>query len=459
MPVSKSVSRTLSKDSDSLNFRSTRTGSLRSEGSSTRSQSSTTRLRQRLITSSFLRQDEYSKSPRTSPGSVKRAVRHQRETRATQTPRRTLRQLTLFKANSTDSVRRTPSRRSSSSIQFDDSDFEYTPPRRRARSFKRSRSSSTTKSSPSKLTPKRLNSYKRIKPDNKDAEISQQDSISTNQDEYVEGESEIKITNLSEVPKNFPLTSSVDKESTVSIDTSYSLITIQDEDDDDLNEGFRFNRTKRPNNLQESILGLISKYKLELESLDEKIKILESQFFSNPPETTGLIKGWEGNLFHNGYSNFSGHKSRRGPNSKLKNHFTQTQNLITEHIFSLTSSTCANEGSVENNKCNNGKSFINKLRSKNDKFPISYLEFRESEYKIAKERKEVLKSIGASIRDKQAPKLFARQCRRGLRKVKVQQYPRTLSRVKQRAPNHVTKHINKWKCKSTAFIQFSLFLD
>ncbi|UKJ88727.1 hypothetical protein MACJ_001972 [Theileria orientalis] len=61
--------------------------------------------------------------------------------------------------------------------------------------------------------------------------------------------------------------------------------------------------------------------------------------------------------------------------------------------------------SVETTKSNcrckeDKKTLVDKLRSANDDQPLSYLEFRESEYKVSKERKEVIKDIAASIRDK-----------------------------------------------------------
>nr|PVC52209.1 hypothetical protein MACL_00000961 [Theileria orientalis] len=46
------------------------------------------------------------------------------------------------------------------------------------------------------------------------------------------------------------------------------------------------------------------------------------------------------------------------------------------------------------------KTLVDKLRSASDDHPLSYLEFRESEYKVSKERKEAIKDIAASIRDK-----------------------------------------------------------
>ncbi|XP_955299.1 uncharacterized protein TA18550 [Theileria annulata] len=407
MPVSRTVSRTLSKDSDSLSLRSSRTGSLRSEGSSVRSQSSAAKLRQKLITNSLLRHEENSKSSHSSPVMSNRASKHPRDTKATETPGKTLKQLSLAKTNSVDSSKKTLSRSSTNSQECDELDIDFGSPRKGGKGFKRSLSNSSNKSTPSRLNSKRLNTDKRFKSYNRgedlhDTEISQTDSISNNQDDDTEEFSDKKITDLAQVPKTFSLTSSLGKASSISIDTAYSVFTIEDEsDNDNVNDEFRFKRSKRPHyNLQESILALISKYKTDLELLDEKIKVLESQFFSNPPETTGIIKGWEGNVLNNAYSNLTGPKSRRSHNSKFKNNLNHTQNLITEHIFSLTSSTCADEESAKNNKFNKGESFINKLRSKNDKYPISYLEFREAEYKMAKERKEVLKSIGASIRDK-----------------------------------------------------------
>ncbi|CDR96462.1 hypothetical protein BBBOND_0303660 [Babesia bigemina] len=41
----------------------------------------------------------------------------------------------------------------------------------------------------------------------------------------------------------------------------------------------------------------------------------------------------------------------------------------------------------------------NRLRQANGDTPMSYLEFREADYKLSKERHEVIKIIGARIRD------------------------------------------------------------
>ncbi|EKX73400.1 hypothetical protein BEWA_054560 [Theileria equi strain WA] len=136
------------------------------------------------------------------------------------------------------------------------------------------------------------------------------------------------------------------------ITRKYGGIThLQDDDGERLNEEYRFKRSKRTyHKLQESIMGLMTKYKSDLEHLDDKIKSLESQFFNNPPEATGLIKGWEGNVLNNAYASLSnGLKSRRGLHNKLKANFVQTQTVITEHIFSLTSSTCSISRMLLNN--------------------------------------------------------------------------------------------------------------
>ncbi|GIX62221.1 histone acetyltransferase subunit nua4 protein [Babesia caballi] len=111
------------------------------------------------------------------------------------------------------------------------------------------------------------------------------------------------------------------------------LGSVEDEDE-------RKRKRRKCSRLQDTILRILAKTRSDVEHLDEKISALEAQYFLQPAETTGLIKGWESNLLGAAYGGSQNTKSRKGAPPKVKQVVAQTQALVTEHIFSLTSSTC-----------------------------------------------------------------------------------------------------------------------
>ncbi|KAK1444887.1 hypothetical protein BgAZ_107930 [Babesia gibsoni] len=121
-----------------------------------------------------------------------------------------------------------------------------------------------------------------------------------------------------------------------------SRVATTDEDDD------RKRKKKRFPRLQDTMVKLMSKAKQDLEHLDEKIKVLEEQYFAQPSDTTGLIKGWECSLVGSAAYSSLNNKTRKGVPTKTKQVNTQAQAVITEHIFSLTSSTCEISNSLLN---------------------------------------------------------------------------------------------------------------
>lgn len=97
-------------------------------------------------------------------------------------------------------------------------------------------------------------------------------------------------------------------------------------------------------------MRLINKCNVDLEHLDEKIQILESQYFKQSQETTGLIKGYDASGgVATAYSYMTpAQKSRKLAQQKYRI-TTPSQTLITEHIFSLTSCTCSVSKALLNN--------------------------------------------------------------------------------------------------------------
>lgn len=108
-----------------------------------------------------------------------------------------------------------------------------------------------------------------------------------------------------------------------------------DEDDE------RKRKRRKCSRLQDTIMKLISKAKQDIEHLDDKIRTLEAQYFAQPADATGLIKGWDSNMLGNVNYNSNSSKMRKGVPPKTKQVVSRAQALITEHIFSLTNSTCA----------------------------------------------------------------------------------------------------------------------
>ncbi|UKK01117.2 hypothetical protein MACK_001930 [Theileria orientalis] len=410
MPVTKAPSRTISKDSDRVSLKSHRSNSSRTDSSSSRSHGSASKLRQKLITISMVKHDEVPKNANKGQASMNytnkvdnRNTRHGKEVKATlDSSNKNLKQTTLTKGSSIESNKRPLTKSISSSIDYEESDYESETPKHRNKISKLNSTNSSSKSTPTKLSGKKASSDDKDKTKNlssapKGDNPQNKDGLTLDHDDDIEvNYRSAKIADSNEAPKTPNLNHTLVNSSNV--DNLYS--NLNEDENDKMNDDFRFKRSKRSHyKLQDSILGLIAKYQADLEHLDEKIMTLEAQFFKNPPETTGLIKGWEGNVLNNAYTNISaGLKSRRALNAKFKANFTHTQNLITEHIFSLTSSTCC--------RCKEDKkTLVDKLRSANDDHPLSYLEFRESEYKVSKERKEVIKDIAASIRDKCRPEI------------------------------------------------------
>ncbi|ORM41183.1 uncharacterized protein BXIN_0364 [Babesia sp. Xinjiang] len=116
---------------------------------------------------------------------------------------------------------------------------------------------------------------------------------------------------------------------------SHSHVGSVDEDDE------RKRKRRKCSRLQETILRVLSKARSDVHHLDEKIASLESQYFSQPDDTTGLIKGWESNLIGGIHANSHNSKARKGLPPKAKQCQGRAQTFINEHIFSLTSSNCA----------------------------------------------------------------------------------------------------------------------
>lgn len=108
-----------------------------------------------------------------------------------------------------------------------------------------------------------------------------------------------------------------------------------DEDDE------RKRKRRKCSRLQDTILKLMSKAKQDIEHLVEKIRTLEAQYFAQPADTTGLIKGWDSTMLGGISYNSNSSKMRKGVPPKIKQVISQSQALITEHIFSITSSTSA----------------------------------------------------------------------------------------------------------------------
>nr|PVC52210.1 hypothetical protein MACL_00000962 [Theileria orientalis] len=368
MPVTKAPSRTISKDSDRLSLKSHRTNSSRTDASSSRSHGSSSKLRQKLITSSMLKHDEGSKHSNVNStsdtkdlkkgqGSINytnkvdnRTTRHGKEAKGSLDPsNKSLKQTTLTKGSSVESNKRPLNKSITSSIEYEESDYESETPKHRSKIAKLNSTNSSSKSTPTKLSGKKASTddkekMKTVSSVSKGDSAQNKDGLLLNHDDDIEvSYKSAKIAESHEAPKTPNLNHTLVNSSNV--DNLYSMAN-EDENDD-----FRFKRSKRSHyKLQDSILALIAKYQADLEHLDQKIEALEAQFFKNPPETTGLIKGWEGNVLNNAYTNIStGLKSRRALNAKFKANFTQTQNLITEHIFSLTSSTCAVSKMLLNN--------------------------------------------------------------------------------------------------------------
>ncbi|UKJ88728.2 hypothetical protein MACJ_001973 [Theileria orientalis] len=360
MPVTKAPSRTISKDSDRLSLKSHRSNTSRTDPLSSRTHGTASKLRQKLITTSMVKHDEGSKNANVNSMSDakdqkkgqasmtytnkvdNRNTRHSKEVKPSfDSSNKSLKQTTLTKGSTIESNKRPLTKSISSSIDYEESDYESETPKHRAKIAKLNSSNSSSKSTPTKLSGKKASSDDKDKTKNmsstpKGDNAQNRDGLTLDHDDDIEvNYRSTKIADPNEAPKTPNLNHTLVNSSNV--DNLYSTMN------DDENDDFRFKRSKRSHyKLQDSILGLIAKYQADLEHLDEKIMTLEAQFFKNPPETTGLIKGWEGNVLNNAYTNIStGLKSRRALNAKFKANFTHTQNLITEHIFSLTSSTCA----------------------------------------------------------------------------------------------------------------------
>ncbi|GFE52878.1 hypothetical protein BaOVIS_002820 [Babesia ovis] len=107
-----------------------------------------------------------------------------------------------------------------------------------------------------------------------------------------------------------------------------------DEEDD------KRRKKRKCSRLQDTITRVLAKARADVIHLDEKIATLESQYFTQPDDATGLIKGWESSLIGGIYPSSHSSKARKGMPPKAKQFLGKAQALINEHIFSITSSTC-----------------------------------------------------------------------------------------------------------------------
>ncbi|KAK2196054.1 hypothetical protein BdWA1_002653 [Babesia duncani] len=109
-------------------------------------------------------------------------------------------------------------------------------------------------------------------------------------------------------------------------------------------------KSNRGSKIQNNIKKLIHICNTEILHLDDKIKLLESQYFKQGPEVTALVKRFDSGLGDVGNIHlYPGQKSRKNAQQRLKAIQNTSQALITEHIFSLTSSTCTVSKELLNN--------------------------------------------------------------------------------------------------------------
>ncbi|CDR96463.1 hypothetical protein, conserved [Babesia bigemina] len=123
----------------------------------------------------------------------------------------------------------------------------------------------------------------------------------------------------------------------LSLSQSHSFSTMGSAEDDDE----RRRRRRKCSRLQETIMRVLAKTKSDIEHLEEKIASLEEQYFYQPAETTGLVKGWDNALMGGPYCNPNSNKARKGTPPKTKQPLSHSLSLVNDHIFSLTSSTCS----------------------------------------------------------------------------------------------------------------------